>query len=199
MLLEIKRLQQLAGINEVGSISNDIPYNPKQKWEDYKDVYKINFNVNGKKVEVTLSNNTGVSLEALDHLFNTNYNEEYKYTEINKRDDYIRKLPKLYQNIGEVSFDVDGRLDIFYKEREELTPDTQTYLQILSKVGGVVDKFIKNKKPNILILNRKSSDENNDENKQKNNIYSNYIKKFSPPNYTFKQKNDIIYLEKNSI
>lgn len=77
--------------------------------------------------------------------------------------------------------------------------ETKDYLEILANVTGIISKYIKNKNPDVVIINFQQDGYgvNNSDTMKRNNVYEKYLKKYKPSNYNVKIKDDILYLEKN--
>jgi len=99
-----------------------------------------------------------------------------------------------------------------YKEWEEKYKDTglslpkpkfedqtKEYLEILSKLSGIIKNYVDKEKPDVVIVNYKMSGVGVSEETRikRNKLYLYYMEKYKPSNYTVKTKDDVLYLEKD--
>lgn len=100
---------------------------------------------------------------------------------------------RLFQKLNDLSRQISN-----YKELPKEEPNIKFYIQALNQSVSIARDFFNKTKPNIIIVNFPS--ELPDEITQKrNNIYRQYIEKYLSQDYNIKEKNNILYLEKQGL
>lgn len=176
--------------------------NPKEKQEDafeyVSNIIKSTFNVDGNKVEVILGINPTASFGYIDKIYGTHLQDLLrgdKYT----YEDLEDEIPEKFKKVGILSFNVNGEYGTTKLRNNKEQSNIQLYLKILSNVFSVAKKYFSKYDPNVIIINYPDSDIPSNIHKKRNNIYKQYIEKNSWGGYNVKEKNDILYLEKNNL
>jgi hypothetical protein len=201
-LIQLLKEIKLGEIDEISTISTPSKYNITNN-PVTDNVYDINFKLNQYQVNITISLNPLTSLKYLDIILNTNYEDQYEEWFHSDEawgdsdgDAFLSHLPENIKKIGEISFEVNENWTT-RKQRGEEGSDTKGYLEILSKVGGIVSKFISKYNPNIFIFNKPEKFIPDNITIKRNNVYKYFINKYIPNNYTLNEKNNIIYIQKS--
>jgi len=100
---------------------------------------------------------------------------------------------RLFQKLNDLSRQISN-----YKELPKEEPNIKFYIQALNQSVSIARDFFNKTKPNIIIVNFPS--ELPDEiTSKRNNIYRQYIEKYLSQDYNIKEKNGILYLEKQGL
>jgi len=103
------------------------------------------------------------------------------------------------QNFGIFrSYDNIKKQLLNYKEETQETPKLKEYINILNKVSYVAKDILNKYNLDLLIIN-KPSHLNNEITTKRNNIYTQLLKKYIPSGYEIKEKNKILYIQKQNL
>ena len=232
-------------LQEVGTLQQT-QYNQSQD-EEY-NIQNIDFEVDGRKVELRLSLNPSTFKDELNIIFvnqtipknvgEVGFTIDGKYNTIKSRNKQVeekptkeeleRKLQNLennsiirqgkrlgYRGISTYKQDrnvedlVNKNFQIFrsydnikqqlsnYQQPKQETPQTKEYITILNKVSYVIKDLLEKYKFDLLIINKPGM-VNNETITKRNNIYTQLIKKYIPSGYKVREKNQILYIQKEN-
>ena len=169
-----------------------------QAFEDVSNTTKSTFTVDGNTIEVILSVNPTVSFEYIDKIYGTHL-QNLMTGDKHFYEDLKDEIPEKFQKVGILSFSVNEEYGTTKLRNTGEQSNIQLYLKILNNVFNVAKKYFSKYDPNVIIINYPDRDIPSDIHKKRNNTYKQYIEKNSWGHYNVKEKNGILYLEKNNL
>lgn len=164
-------------------------------FEYVSNTIKSTFDVDGNKIELILGINPTVSFEYIDKIYGTHLQDLLRGDK-HTYEDIEDEIPEKFKKVGILSFSVNGEYGTIKLRNTGESSNIQLYLKILNNVFNVAKKYFNKYDPNVIIINYPDRDIPIDVFKKRNNIYRQYIEKNMWGNYSVKEKNDILYLEK---